>query len=251
MAVDVAATLRRKLRNVPLARAASIRVLAGMRRDRGRQPGVRFLFYHDMQASERAAFERQLAGLRNSGDLVGPSDALGILAGGGGGRHICLTFDDGCRGAFDHALPILAERGIPAIFFIVAGWIDEGRSGVIGWDMARRLHAAGMDVGSHSMTHRRLAVLDHDDAAAELALSRRRIEMELRSPCLHFACPWGQPDADYNRDREPQLARDAGYLSFFTTIPHRAVPGCPPWALPRIRMEPGWGDAELRYALCR
>ncbi len=245
-----------------LARAAAVGVLAAARRP-NRADGVLFLFYHDMRAGERRRFEAQLGRLRDFGDLIGLTDATRLLAGGGGGRHVCLTFDDGCRGAFDHALPILAAHGAPAAFFVVAQWLDDaGSRGAgdgagghigdrIGWEECRRLLAAGMEVGSHSLTHRRLGGLDRAEVVRELVASRTRIEAELGRPCVHFACPWGQPAADYHPEREPRLARDAGYRSFLTTIPRRAGRDTDPWCLPRVRMEPGWGAAELRYALSR
>ena len=243
--------LSRNVRDVPLARAAAIRLLAA-RRGTGAADGVLFLFYHDMRASERRRFETQLDQLRDFGDLVSLEAAMLLLADGrAGGRHICLTFDDGYRGAFEHAFPILASRGVPAAFFIVPGWLDEARPGVIDWSECRRLAKGGMEVGSHSRTHRRLAALSSAEVEEEFAASRARIEAELGRPCLHFACPWGQPGADYRPERDPGLARAAGFRSFLTTIPHRATPGSDPWAVPRVRMEPGWGSAELRYAFSR
>jgi len=244
--------LRHGLRDVPLARALTVRLRTAGWRPSGAADGIVFLFYHDMRASERHAFAEQLHRLRDFGDLVGVEDALALLADERiDGRHICLTFDDGYRGAYHYAAPILAARGVPAAFFVVPGWMDEGRPGIIGWDEARYLAVSGIEVGSHTLTHRRLAELDAAEAAQELAASRARIEAELGRPCRYFACPWGQPGADYRAEREPALARAAGYQCFLTTLPSRASAGADPWSLPRVRMEPGWGAAELRYAFSR
>ena len=48
-----------------------------------------------------------------------------------------------------------------------------------------------------------------------------------------------------------QLAREAGYHSFLTTIRGRATVATSPFAIPRLRLEPEWGIGELRYALGR
>jgi len=162
-----------------------------------------------------------------------------------------VTFDDGYTDAFDNGLPILAAQNVPAAFFVISGWIDENRPGVIGWVECRELAAAGMEIGSHSATHPHLATLGEPEVEAELTASKARIEAELGRPCLHFACPYGQPGEDYLPDRDPGLARAAGYQSFLTTVPRRAHAAADPWTLPRVRMEPGWGDAELRYAFSR
>lgn len=247
----LARTLRHRLRDVRLAREAVVRLRLLSHRPAA-SDGVIFLFYHGVPPRDRARFARQLRRLRDFGDLVSLSDAIALLADGANhGRQICLTFDDGYRDAFDNALPILVEAGAPAAFFVISGWIDEAREDVIGWDECRDLVRSGMEVGSHTVTHRRLSTLSEPEAAAELQASRARIETELGQPCRHFACPFGQPDADYRPDREPALARAAGYRSFFTTIPRRAAASADPWRLPRVRMEPGWSDAELRHALLR
>ena len=82
-------------------------------------------------------------------------------------------------------------------------------------------------------------------------LAKNRLEQELALPCNHFACPWGQPEEDYVPDRDPLLARQAGYRSFFTTLSARATPGVSAFALPRIVLEPGWGCYQLRYLFSR
>ena len=244
--------LRHGLRDMQLVRSVAIRVLTPRQPPGGAPGGVLFLFYHDMRARERRAFVRQLQYFRALGPIVGLSDALRRLADGRADeRCVCLTFDDGYQGAFDHAFPILAEQGLPAAFFVVPGWMDAARPGVFGWDACRHLAAGGMEVGSHSLGHRRFAELSRSEAETELARSRARIEAELDRPCVHFACPWGQPGADYRPERDPGLARAAGYQSFLTTIPRRATAASDPWSLPRVRMEPGWGEAELHYAFAR
>ena len=243
--------LRRAFREFGPARQAVIRFRL-LARKHAAPGGVTFLFYHGITGGQRAAFNRQLTLLRGFGDVTGLGAAITFLAGPATGeRRICLTFDDGDRSAFDHAFPVLVERGLRAAFFVVPEWLDTLRPGTIGWQECRSLAQAGMEVGSHGLTHRRLSEIDGDDALTELSASRARIEAELGQPCLHFACPWGQPVLDYRPRRDPVLARAAGYRSFFTTFASRAAFGADPWALPRVRMEPGWGKAELAYALRR
>jgi peptidoglycan/xylan/chitin deacetylase (PgdA/CDA1 family) len=244
--------LNRVLRDVPLARAAVVTLRTLGRPLGGPKEGLVILCYHGMRADERGRFEYQLRRLRDLGDIIGLGDALRLLRRGSAqGRYICLTFDDGYRDAFDNAFPILMAQSVPATFFVVSGWIDEARSGVIGWAECRELAAGGMEIGSHSVTHPHFTQLSQSEAEAELTGSRTRVEAELGRPCVHFACPFGQPGEDFRPDRDPALSRKAGYQSFLTTIPRRARAADNPWALPRIRMEPGWGKAELSYAFSR
>jgi peptidoglycan/xylan/chitin deacetylase (PgdA/CDA1 family) len=247
------AWFRRKTRDVALARAIMLRVHALRKPTATRQGGILFLFYHDVRADEQDCFYRQLQMFRSLGEFVGIDEALCLIKTGGANAkdRICLTFDDGYRGAFDYAAPILFEGKIPAAFFVVPHWIDEQRQGIASWGDCRRLVSLGMVIGSHCLTHTRLNLLHTTLVTEELVLSKNRIETELGLPCLHFACPWGQPGADYQPDREPALARGAGYQSFFTTVPRRAYEGSDFWALPRVRMEPSWGIREVRYAFSR
>jgi peptidoglycan/xylan/chitin deacetylase (PgdA/CDA1 family) len=109
----------------------------------------------------------------------------------------------------------------------------------------------GVEIGSHGLSHRRIATLAHGPAQDEIIQSKLRVERELARLCVHFACPWGQPGGDYLPARDPLTAAAAGYQSFFTTIRGAATPGASRWAIPRIRLEPDWGLAQLRYQFSR
>jgi peptidoglycan/xylan/chitin deacetylase (PgdA/CDA1 family) len=66
-----------------------------------------------------AQFDQQLLLLKNHGTFVSPNDLTNhfseILK--SEENHILITFDDGLREQYDHALPILDHHNIPAIFF--------------------------------------------------------------------------------------------------------------------------------------
>ncbi len=247
----IAGRLRRYLRDVPGLRKGVVLCRTALHPMGGAKSGVLILFYHDMKASERRAFERQIGYFRDFGDLVGLQDAMQILTIGDAGRYVCLTFDDGCQGAYNHAVPILVAHAAPAAFFVVPHWIDAQKPGTMRWDECRQMVQAGIELGSHSLTHRRLAQLDISEAKREFSDSRVRIEQETGQSCRAFACPWGQPGIDYHPQREAMLAREAGYSAFLTTRPQRAFAGNSLWELPRVRMEPGWGRTEMRYACGR
>jgi peptidoglycan/xylan/chitin deacetylase (PgdA/CDA1 family) len=77
-------------------------------------------------------------------------------------RHVTLTFDNGpTPGITERVLDILAERGVPATFFVVGSQVRQ--SG--GRDLARRAVAHGHRVGHHTATHTVL-LGDAPDAAA-------------------------------------------------------------------------------------
>jgi peptidoglycan/xylan/chitin deacetylase (PgdA/CDA1 family) len=240
-----------RLRELPIVRSSIMRALALGRHPEQRTDTLTTVMYHGVPANTRATFVRQIEYMRSLGDFVTASQAVEILDRGAriNGRYFCVTFDDGLKDAFENAIPILAERGIPSIFFVVPAWVSTAAYG--SWADCRQSVQNGVTVGSHSLSHHRFSTLGEDQARREMMVSKSRVEIETGLPCEHFACPWGQPGADYVSDRDPRLAKQAGYRSFFTTIRGAARQGASAWAIPRVRLEPGWGIHQLRYLFSR
>lgn len=63
---------------------------------------------------------------------------------------------------------------------------------IMTWDDVRALRASGMDVGSHTRTHRVLQTLAPDELPAELSGSRADLEAALGEPVPTIAYPVGQ-----------------------------------------------------------
>jgi peptidoglycan/xylan/chitin deacetylase (PgdA/CDA1 family) len=131
-------------------------------------------------------------------------------------REIIVTFDDGFRSAYRHGLPVLRELAVPAINYIVAGEIGGDNS----WDRAQgaqirplmsreeilEWQGAGLEIGSHTLTHPRLTSIPLDQARREIFESKKILEDLCGRPVPHFAYPYG----DWNpaiRD----LVAEAGY----------------------------------------
>lgn len=140
--------------------------------------------------------------------------------GRGPGGLLSITFDDGYRDNYAIAAPELRARGLPACFFVTAGFIGTdtqpwwdaeygARAEWMTWDDVRRLHALGFEIGAHTVTHADLGKVDGEDARCELAEGRRRIEAEIGAPVDLFSFPYGAPHrmTPANRAR----VRDAGY----------------------------------------
>jgi peptidoglycan/xylan/chitin deacetylase (PgdA/CDA1 family) len=131
-------------------------------------------------------------------------------------KSAILTFDDGFACLHEHALPILAREGAPAVIFLVSGRIggyndfpgnrDPSRERLLDAGQIRELAAAGIEVGSHTVSHCNLTALDDAGLRAELADSKAAIEDLTGRPVLSLAYPYG-----YFDDRVVAAARDAGY----------------------------------------
>jgi peptidoglycan/xylan/chitin deacetylase (PgdA/CDA1 family) len=125
----------------------------------------------------------------------------------------CLTFDDGWRDALDAVVPALQEAGAPASFYVCPGWWGGehpdlgGRAGTLLAEAeVAELARLGMEIGSHSVTHRDLRSLPDDELAAELRDSKHAIEAATGRTCRTFAYPYGLRD-----ERVVAAVANAGY----------------------------------------
>jgi peptidoglycan/xylan/chitin deacetylase (PgdA/CDA1 family) len=106
-------------------------------------------------------------------------------------KPVVLTFDDGLDCDWD-AFSDLEASGMKGVFFVVSGTLD--RPGRLTTDQARRLAGAGMEIGSHSVTHPDLRTLSGLDREREIAESKQDLEALTGQPVLAFAYPGGAYD---------------------------------------------------------
>src|SRR3954452_2920396 len=166
---------------------------AGTFRRLPRTPALYFPFYHDVAPRYARQFGRLLRTFADLGRFVTWDEALRILAGGEEltSPHFCLSFDDRDRSWVDVVVPMLSELGIPATFFVITEEVTRGDK--LSWQDCRDMVRAGMRIGSHSRTHRRLLDLDDAGAAREIRGSKAEIEDRLGEPVADFAAPYGWP----------------------------------------------------------
>lgn len=179
---------------------------------------------------------RSLAAVVADGDATG-----GDMTGGQSTGGVVLTFDDGHASDHDIALPMLAKAGATATFFIVPDFI--GRPGFMTWDQVRSLHAAGMEIGSHSMTHPDFRTVDADTALAEFKNSKAAIEAEIGAPVTSFAFPYGFAPRRYYA-----LARAAGYTHVMGSH-HGCIGATRDHILPRNSIHAGMTAAQITMML--
>ena len=131
------------------------------------------LAYHRVR--EASLFAEHLDWIRRERHPITLSDLERATTGGGLPRRaVMLTFDDADRTLVDVALPLLRERSLPAVAFVVADLVDTDRP--FWWAEVTRLLAAGA----------RASGLPADPAEAVRALKtlpdeqRRRVIRSLR-----------------------------------------------------------------------
>jgi peptidoglycan/xylan/chitin deacetylase (PgdA/CDA1 family) len=223
-----------------------------------RMPGLPILCYHNVGRAPKDArfkllyvspdeFERQLWTLRRLGlQGVSASEGIARLRNGSARGGVALTFDDGYTDTLTTAAPLLKRYGFTATCYVVSsavGTYNHWDADLLGEKkplMSREQLdewlAAGMEVGSHSLSHQRLHELLPDVALHEIAGSRVALRDMLGVPIGHFAYPFGQFTAE-----TVELVRRAGYSSAVTVVPGIARTSDDPLRLPRILVNGQWG----------
>ena len=124
---------------------------------------------------------------------------------------LLFTVDDGLKSAYTHIFPILKEAGYPATFFPVAGRV--GTPGWVNWSDLEEMLRAGMEIGSHSLTHANLAKISPRELGIELVESKKRLEDKLGVAVRYLSLPGG-----YGSSRVEEMAAEAGYKAICTSV---------------------------------
>ena len=109
---------------------------------------------------------------------------------------------------------------------------------MLDWTEANRLHAAGIEIGAHTVHHAILSRVDAATACAEITQSRDAIAGAV-APARHFSYPNG--DAEDFGERDVALVRASGFATAVTTIEGVNRRGADPYRLRRYNMH------ELRF----
>ena len=149
-----------------------------------------------------------------------------------GDPFFSLTFDDGCLSDYTEAFPALRELGMRATFFVVPTLV--GTPGHVSWAQLREMAAAGMEIGSHSLTHPFLHQLDAAGLRLEFGQSKAILEGRLGSAVRSASLPrgWEPPGLE-------EVLDDLGYHAFCNSRVGWWHPGDRPLAIPRVAVRRG------------
>ena len=103
------------------------------------------------------------------------------------------------------------------------------------WEMLREMQQAGMDIGSHTCSHRILSHLSREQQQQELAESKQILEQQLGKPIEVFAYPVGGLDAYTEETR--QLLQETGYKLAFNYVGYTNADLKQPFELGRLAVD--------------
>lgn len=145
-------------------------------------------------------------------------------------RHrdrIEITFDDGYKNNFEHALPLLKKYNLSATIFLITDFIDGKILSMdlagerfdvpsLTWGEARAMNEAGIKFGSHSKTHAILTKMTKKEVENEVTESKKRIEEILGCRIERFSYPFGHRGSFNGLTREALI--NAGFNYAYTNI---------------------------------
>lgn len=148
-------------------------------------------------------------------------------------KPIVLTFDDGYLDFYTTVFPILREHHFPAVAYIVAGFLERPDRYVTA-PQIQELDRAGIEIGSHTVSHPNLTKLSADQLRHEAMDSKVALERVLGHQVLDFAYPIGAFDG-----RVVQVVAEQGYQSATTTVEGASRASADRFTWPRTRVHGG------------
>ena len=160
-------------------------------------------------------------------------------------KPIILTFDDGYEDNWRVVLPMLEERGMKAVFYMVTNSI--GKPGYLTWDNLFDMERRGMEIGSHTANHLPLTTLSPEKQREELRLSKLMLEWKGMKTIYSFSYPNGS----YNAGVVAMLAEEE-YLTAVTGEAGLNTLETNPYLLRRVNIPPPhFGLTEFRLRLMK
>jgi peptidoglycan/xylan/chitin deacetylase (PgdA/CDA1 family) len=218
----------------------------------GKKASVRVLTYHrfgnrmyDPFCVSIQDFSMQMKWLAETGRAVSLDQVEAHAAGNTAcpDGSVLVTIDDGFKSVYTGALPVLQKYEIPAVLFVSSGSIGKTEKGSAHEDPylspedTKKLSAAGLIIGSHSVSHRSMAQMPLPEMEREAKESKFFLENLIGKPVTSFAYPYGTR-ADYSGETA-QTLRNCGYTSVFTSQHGPIRAGMNLWELPRVKIEGG------------
>jgi peptidoglycan/xylan/chitin deacetylase (PgdA/CDA1 family) len=110
-------------------------------------------------------------------------------------------------------------------------------------EQVRELHAAGMEIGGHTVRHPILTETPDEQAREEILRGRAALEGLIGTPVNVFAYPNGVPHRDYDH-RHVTMVREAGFQCAVSTWPGAVRPGEDDFQWPRFTP---WDAGDARW----
>ncbi len=166
-----------------------------------------------------------------------------------------FTYDDGVRAHYTHALPLHRKYGLPGTFLIITDRVEDDAAADrprlnCSWGELREMADAGMEIASHTKSHRNMRDIESAGLTKEDTAGKTRAELfAMREP--NWPAVWAEVD-EARRLLEERVGGTVRTLAF-------AGNACPDWTgrireqakccvrAGNIRIATGRGDTEASF----
>lgn len=171
-------------------------------------------------------------------------------------RTVVLTFDDGTVDNYEFAFPIIRDCGVTGTVFAVSEFLGkpnaypdsavDGGHRIMSAEQIAEMAKFGIEIGSHTCTHRSLRSLDDEALTREMVESRKTLKSIVGEEIRSIAYPYGHWD-----ERVIAAAARAGYGFGCTTERGHNHGLSKPLELKRIPMSNSVRGLRLAFRLSR
>ncbi len=142
-------------------------------------------------------------------------------------KSVAITFDDGYEDNLTNALPLLKKYQAKATIYLVVDrhqreWSSKRKKKNNTHELRNEpklqdtqinelLHSGLIEIGSHTLTHDNLPLLDEIRKTQEISDSRKQLQETFAIPCEAFCYPFGLYD-----ETDLKLVKSSGYTSATT-----------------------------------
>jgi peptidoglycan/xylan/chitin deacetylase (PgdA/CDA1 family) len=188
------------------------------------------------------AFGAQMHALARAGYRAVTLDQVRRAWRGGGGlpsKPVVVSFDNGYRSQYTHALPVLRRLRWVGVENLQLSGLPPSQGGLSTAEV-RGLIRAGWELDTQGWSHADLSTLDHAELRFQVAHARALLRRRYHVPVDWFCYPSG--------DYDPTVVaavKAAGFVGSTTVVPGWARPDDDPYRLPRLRVLAGTSPRAL------
>lgn len=214
--------------------------------------GIPVLNYHQINDRDENAltvsseqFAAQMDYLKQEGYHTITAEALSNALDNGEKlpeKPVLITFDDGYVDNYTVAYPILKERDMHGLIFLISDYVSLYPN-YLTWPQVLEMQENNIEFGSHTLNHAVLTELKtNEEIENQLKNSKLALEWKLGRPVNHLAYPCG-----YITEPIEAATKAAGYRGAFTVDLGLIQPGDNPYELHRVPIFGGNTHTLLRF----
>ncbi|ELC8443157.1 polysaccharide deacetylase family protein [Clostridium perfringens] len=109
-------------------------------------------------------------------------------------KPVVITFDDGYKGNYEYAYPLLKEFKFPATMFVISNYV--GGTDFMTTKQLKEMSNNGIEIESHTSKHDDLSKLNETEQVETLKNAKTSLEKIIEKPVNFVAYPFGRHNSD-------------------------------------------------------